>query len=60
MSPVVEFLQEEQTQGRRLILPMAANHRIAEAVACQLGLFDVVIAVTVFIIRRGVQAQGNA
>ena len=41
---VVEFLQEEQAQGRRLILATAANHRIAEAVACHLGLFDVVIA----------------
>lgn len=41
---VVEFLQEEQAQGRQLILATAANHRIAEAVACHLGLFDVVIA----------------
>jgi phosphoserine phosphatase len=41
---VVEFLQEEQAQGRQLILATAANHRIAEAVACHLGFFDVVIA----------------
>jgi phosphoserine phosphatase len=41
---VVEFLQEEHAQGRRLILATAAHRRIAEAVACHLGLFDTVIA----------------
>jgi phosphoserine phosphatase len=41
---VVDFVQEEQAQGRRLILATAAHRRIAEAVACYLGFFDTVIA----------------
>jgi phosphoserine phosphatase len=41
---VLEFLREEQARGRRLILATAAHRRIAEAVACYLGLFDAVIA----------------
>jgi phosphoserine phosphatase len=41
---VVEFLQEEQARGRRLILATAAHRRIAEAVARHLGIFDAVIA----------------
>lgn len=41
---VLEFVTRERGAGRRLILATAADHRIAEAVATHLALFDDVIA----------------
>ncbi len=40
---VLDFLQQQHEQGRRLVLATAADYRIAEAVAQHLGLFDEVI-----------------
>jgi len=51
---VVDFLQEEQARGRQLILATAAHRRIADAVACHLGIFDVVIASDRVYNRKGV------
>ena len=42
--PVLSFLKEQQTAGRRLILVTAANHAVAQSVAAHLGLFDGVLA----------------
>ena len=41
---VVDFLRRQQAAGRRLILVSAADERMAQAVARQLGLFDRVLA----------------
>jgi phosphoserine phosphatase len=41
---VLDFVQDERTTGRRVILATAANVRIAESVAAHLRLFDSVIA----------------
>lgn len=40
----LEYLKEEQTKGRRLILATASNNKHAEAVALHLGLFHDVLA----------------
>ena len=40
----VEFLRVEQQSGRRLILVTGSNHRIGDAMAKQIGLFDEVCA----------------
>jgi len=42
--PVLEFIQAEAAQGRRLILATAAHYSIAEAVAKHLALFSEVVA----------------
>ena len=42
--PVLSFLKEQKTAGRRLILVTAANHAIAQSVAGHLDLFDGVVA----------------
>lgn len=41
---VVAWLQQERESGRRLVLATASNHRLAQAVADHLGLFDEVLA----------------
>lgn len=41
---VIDFLKDEKTLGRRLVLATAADRRLAERVAAHLGLFDEVIA----------------
>lgn len=43
---LLEWLRERKSEGRRLLLVTAANHRIAEAVAGHLDIFDEVIAST--------------
>lgn len=41
---VLEFLRDERTRGRRIVLATAANRRIAEGVAAYLGLFEAIVA----------------
>ena len=41
---LLDRIRDERDKGRRVILATAANHRIAQAVAAQIGLFDDVIA----------------
>jgi 4-hydroxybenzoate polyprenyltransferase len=40
----LSFLREEHTKGRQLILATAANHKIANAIAKHLGIFETVIS----------------
>jgi phosphoserine phosphatase len=42
--PLVEWLEAERATGRYLVLVTAADHRIADAVAERIGLFDEVLA----------------
>jgi 4-hydroxybenzoate polyprenyltransferase len=49
----VDWLKAERDRGRRLILATAADHRIAEAVAKHLGIFESVLAT-----RDGVNLKG--
>lgn len=42
--PLLNWLKEQQAQGRSLILCTASDHRIAQAVADYLGIFSQVIA----------------
>lgn len=39
-APLLEYLREEKSKGRRIILATAAHHSIAESVATHLGIFD--------------------
>ena len=41
---VLEYLQSERAQGRRIVLATAADARVARQVADRLGLFDAVLA----------------
>jgi 4-hydroxybenzoate polyprenyltransferase len=41
---VLEYLQTARAQGRRIVLATAADARLAQQVADQLGLFDAVLA----------------
>ena len=41
---LIDYLREEKSKGRRIILATAAHRSIAERVASQLGLFDAVLA----------------
>jgi 4-hydroxybenzoate polyprenyltransferase len=41
---VLEYLQAERTNGRRLVLATAADQKLAQQVADYLGLFDAVLA----------------
>ena len=41
---VIDFVRRERAGGRRVLLATAATRQIADAVACHLGLFDLVIA----------------
>ncbi len=43
-SEVLEYLQAERAQGRRIVLATAADARVAHQVAARLGLFDEVLA----------------
>lgn len=42
--PLLDWLQAQKAQGRRLVLATASHRRQAEAVATHLGLFDEVLA----------------
>ena len=42
-SEVLEWLEQERANGRRLVLATAADRRVAEAVAQHLGIFDEVL-----------------
>jgi 4-hydroxybenzoate polyprenyltransferase len=41
---LIQYLKAEHASGRELILVTGANHRIGQAVAAQVGLFDEVVA----------------
>lgn len=41
---VVEFLREEKSRGRRIVLATAAHRLVGEAVFAHLGLFDALVA----------------
>jgi phosphoserine phosphatase len=41
---VLEYLREQHGAGRRLVLATAADHRIADAVAAYLGIFETILA----------------
>lgn len=41
---VLDFLREERSRGRQIVLTTAAHRKIAEAVAAHLGLFDGLVA----------------
>jgi phosphoserine phosphatase len=43
-APLRAWLEREKARGRRLVLATAADHRIAEAVAGHLGLFEAIVA----------------
>jgi hypothetical protein len=50
---VLQFLEEQRSVGRPLILATAAEHRMARAVADHLGIFGTIIAT-----RRGSNLKG--
>ncbi|MBL6750243.1 MAG: UbiA family prenyltransferase [Nevskia sp.] len=41
---LLDYLRQEKSRGRRLVLATAADRAVAEAVAQELGLFDTVLA----------------
>lgn len=41
---VMEFLYDQKTCGRKLVLATAAHRKVAEAIAAHLGIFDAVIS----------------
>lgn len=51
--PVLEYLRQQRTLGRLIVLATAADHRIADAVADHLGIFDSVLAT-----RNGANLSG--
>lgn len=42
--PLLDYLQEEKSRGRQIVLATAAHHSIADAVAKRLDMFDKVLA----------------
>lgn len=42
--PLLQYLQQEKSRGRQIILATAAHHSIADAVAKRLDMFDQVLA----------------
>lgn len=42
--PLIEWLTQERTQGRKIILCTASDQSIAQAIANHLGIFDTVLA----------------
>ena len=53
--PLVAWLREERSRGRRLVLATAADRALADGVAAHLGLFDEVLAS-----GRGINLAGTA
>jgi 4-hydroxybenzoate polyprenyltransferase/phosphoserine phosphatase len=52
---LLAHLRSERERGRRIVLATAADHRVAEAVAAHLGVFDEVLAT-----RGGLNLKGAA
>ena len=52
---ILEFLRNEAALGSHIVLCTAADHRVAQAIADHLGIFDEVIAT-----REGVNLKGRA
>lgn len=43
-APLLDYLREEKSRGRQIVLATAAHHSIAQAVSGRLGVFDKVLA----------------